>query len=78
MGQPEFVVQLDRQKSLGGPELRKCVVVNDENGWADLSQLETAWLRPKTVRTLVDSMDDMFQRLERFGVLRESTSIPTN
>lgn len=67
--QPQLVFELASQKSLGCSELRKCISVDDEDGWSDLSQLETAWLRPRTLRTIVESINDMFQRLERFGVL---------
>ena len=57
--------------------LLKAISTEDEYSWNDLTQLETAWLRPKTVRVLVASIDDMFQRLQKFGVLEDQATEPS-
>ncbi len=76
LDQPQLVFELATQEPLAKSELRRHITVDDEDGWNDLSQLEIAWLRPKTLRTIVTSIDDMFQRLERFGVLAAPTAFP--
>jgi len=52
--------------------MRKAMFTDDENSWDDLRQLETAWLRPQTVRTIVNDVYDMFERLKRFGAFNDS------
>ena len=51
------------------PSLQK--VIRDERGssWWDIRDLESAFLRPVTIRTIVGSIDFMFQRLESFEAL---------
>ena len=53
--------------------LLKRHLVEDNYSWNDLTQLETAWLRPQTVRGIVNQVDDLFDRLKRFGVLEWNT-----
>lgn len=46
-------------------------VIQDERpvSWYELAELEAAWLRPETMRTLVKKIVDMYDRLERFDAL---------
>jgi pimeloyl-ACP methyl ester carboxylesterase len=57
------------------PSLQKVIEVEDADRWDDLQEFETAWLRSLTTRTIVNTVDDMFNRLEKFGVL--SSPIPS-
>ena len=68
---PHLVVDLEEQRenyATANP-MRKVVFTDDENSWDDLRQLETAWLRPQTVRKIVNHADEVFDRLVRFGAL---------
>jgi alpha/beta superfamily hydrolase len=72
VSQPQFIVDIDsRKQAYSHPEPSLLRVVTEENkgSWDDLSVLETARLRPKTTRTIVKTIDDMFNRLDRFGAL---------
>ena len=51
------------------PSIQKLIEVDDADRWDDLQEFETAWLRSLTTRTIVRTVDDMFNRLEKFGVL---------
>lgn len=57
------------------PSLQKIIAVDDAESWDDLQELETAWLRSSTSRTVVATMQDMFDRLDKFGVLSGSAQI---
>ncbi len=51
------------------PTVQKVMLVADEYNWDDLRSLETAWLRSRTARQIVDSTADMFERLNDFDAL---------
>lgn len=73
--QPPHLV-LETDQSNGSSEskhnpMRKVEYTGDEDSWNDLKQLETAWLRPQTTRKLVNSTTDFFERLIRFGIVKE-------
>jgi esterase/lipase len=67
---PHLVVT-DEQSSFTHPEssLQKIIHVEDANSWYDLAELETAWLRPQTVRKIVDQTCEIFERLQRFQTM---------
>jgi len=46
-------------------------VIDDDRpvSWYELTELESAWLRPVAMRTLVKKIIDMYDRLERFDAL---------
>ncbi len=69
---PQLIVDLKNSEAEyfhNEPSLQRIVTVDDSESWYDLAQMETAWLRANTTRTIVNSADDMFERLQRFGVL---------
>ncbi|TWU67121.1 alpha/beta fold hydrolase [Crateriforma conspicua] len=49
--------------------MRKTVPVAEEYSWNRLCDLETAWLRPHSTRTLVNQIQNLFERLEQKGML---------
>ena len=61
--------EIDLQHEI--PGLQKVCVGDDRSEWRDLSTLEVAWLGTKTLRDFTDLVDDMFNRLEKFGALNE-------
>ena len=70
---PHLLVELESRiarSSHGKQELLKSIQVDDEYSWADLAQLETAWLRPKSIREIVSSTVDLFDRLEQHDLLK--------
>lgn len=71
--QPHLVFDLVETRkqyaSLADNRMRKVELTDDENSWNDLKQLETAWLRPLTTRSIVTHTVDLFDRLERFEIL---------
>lgn len=69
--QPHFIVDLpnDVHYQHDVPGLQKIQRVDDENTWNQLAFLESAWLRGQTARKICQTADDMFERLQRFGVL---------
>jgi alpha/beta superfamily hydrolase len=70
--QPQLIVatKLERTKfSHPVDGLQKVIVDGRESTWHDLRELETASLRPEITRTIVKTVDDMFQRLERLDAL---------
>ncbi|MFK8111205.1 MAG: alpha/beta fold hydrolase [Rubripirellula sp.] len=70
--QPHAVVTVsDSELSVGHdePSLQKIIPVDDVDSWSELPDLETAWLRSTTTRTIVQTADDMFDRLQKFGAL---------
>lgn len=71
--QPHLVFDVDEKRelydSLSDNRMRKVELIDEENSWNDLKQLETAWLRPLTTRSIVTHAVDMFDRLERFEIL---------
>ena len=70
--QPHAVFVLDKAKpnlSHRFPSLQKLIQAEDVDDWTDLQELEVAWLRSKTTRSIVNTVDEMFSRLHKFGVL---------
>lgn len=49
--------------------LQKVILDERASSWSDLRELETAFLRPEMTRTTIKTIDEMFQRLERFNAL---------
>ena len=69
---PRLVVDLQNCQSRyqrHQDSLQKIVLTNDDDSWNDLNQLETAWLRPETTRQIVLHTHDLFERLQKFGIL---------
>ena len=70
--QPHLIVDVQTNAAAYShpePSLQKVILETSEGGWDDLRVLETARLRPKTTRTIVKTVDDMFARLQRFKAL---------
>ena len=70
---PQLVVEpeeSDRQFAHPMAGLQKWIKTADQPSWSDLSVLETAWLRPETNRILVTQCNELFDRLERRGLLQ--------
>ena len=69
---PQLIIDVEsatKQYSHVEPSLQKVIVEENEGSWSDLRVLETARLRPKTTRTIVKTVKDMFARLDGFGAL---------
>ena len=65
---PLLVVDLessDQTYSDIDPSLQRTILTDDEMAWEQLLTLETACLRPETTRTIVKTVAEMFERLER-------------
>lgn len=70
--QPQLILDVDSANerfSHSEPSLQKVIIEPDEGRWDDLRVLETARLRPKSTRTIVQMADEMFDRLSCFGAL---------
>ena len=75
---PQLVVDVEPSSpsyDAAGNSMRKLVFTEDEYTWDDLNQLETAWLRPQTTRTIVEHVSDLFERLIRFGILAPTEEV---
>ena len=69
---PQLVVDLessDQTYSHIEPSLQRTILTDDEMAWEQLLTLETACLRPETTRTIVKTVAEMFERLERVATL---------
>ncbi len=64
-----FDLGIYREQYQTANPMRKVIYTQDENSWDDLRQLETAWLRPQTVRKIAIHTEEVFERLVRFGAL---------
>lgn len=54
------------------PYIVKRVMTGDEYSWNALPELELAFLRTKTLRQIVSGVTDLFDRLQKFGLLGEA------
>ena len=76
--QPHLIVEspkTDRSFTHGEPSIQKVIQANRDGAWEDLRELESAFLRPITTSTIVKTADNMFERLDGYGVLNcESTA----
>ena len=65
---PQLIVDLessDQVYSHTEPSLQRTIRTDDGMSWGQLLALETAWLRPETTRTIVKTVAEMFERLDR-------------
>ncbi len=72
---PQLIIDLESRLARfnhSEPSLQKAIGVNDEYDWTRFESLESAWLRPQTTRLITSMIDDMFNRLEKFGALDNS------
>lgn len=70
--QPQLIVETvanEQQFSHPVPGLQKVIRDDRPSSWNDLRELETAFLRPVMTRTIIKTIDDMFNRLHRFNAL---------
>jgi alpha/beta superfamily hydrolase len=70
--QPQLIVDVESANqdfSHPGSDLQKIILDPRATSWTDIQELESAFLRPKTMRKIVGSIDEMFKRLERFDAL---------
>lgn len=51
------------------PSWQKRLEVSDEDSWGKLSELEAAWLRPKTSQQIVQTITNLFERLHEREML---------
>ena len=76
--QPQLITDLTANMNLySHPQDGNQFLIEDKraSSWYDLNELESAYLRPEAMRQTVKKIDDMFARLDRFGVLsREHTT----
>ena len=74
---PQLIVDLESNSKIHShseSSMQKVLRTEDEAAWAQLSTLETAWLRPQTTRLIVKTVADMFDRLQRIGALDQTKS----
>ena len=74
--QPQLIVESPksgRKFTSHAPGIQRVITANRDGAWGDLRELENAFLRPITTSTIVKTVDDMFQRLEKFGVLQSKS-----
>lgn len=79
--QPQLIIDVEsNKKNYAHPEpsLQRVISEDNEGSWDDLRVLETARLRPKTSRTIAKTVGDMFNRLEKFGVLDQCEVTTSN
>ena len=65
---PQLIVDLessDQVYSHTEPSLQRTIRTDDGMAWGQLLTLETACLRPETTRTIVKTVAEMFERLDR-------------
>ena len=65
---PQLIVDLKSSNQTYShiePSLQRTILTDDEMAWEQLLTLETACLRPETTRTVVKTVAEMFERLER-------------
>ncbi len=70
--QPQLIVEtMANEQQFLHPVDGLLKVIRDDrpSSWTDLRELETALLRPIMTRTIVKTIDDMFERLNRFNAL---------
>ena len=71
--QPQLILDVDSaNESYSHPEpsLQKVIIEPGEGRWDDLQVFETARLRPKSTMTIVKTVSEMFNRLNRFAALK--------
>lgn len=71
--QPQLIVEADetnREIESLDSSLQKIITDPRPVSWNDLRELETAYLRPKLNQSIVSTIDDMFDRLQKFDALR--------
>ena len=74
--QPQLIVETvanEQQFSHSVEGLQKVIRDERSSSWNDLHELESAFLRPVMTRTIVKTIDDMFDRLHRFNALELNT-----
>ncbi len=70
--QPQLIaVQSAQKENYVHPEpgLQHIIEETRASSWYELGELESAYLRPDTMRQIVKKIDDMFERLEQRGAL---------
>ena len=75
--QPQLIIETEaNDQQFSHPVDGNQKVIRDDrpSSWDDLRELETALLRPVMTRTIVKTIDDMFDRLERFNALQLQTA----
>ena len=79
--QPHLIVEspkTDRSFTHGEPSIQKVIQANRDGAWEDLRELESAFLRPITTSTIVKTVDNMFERLDGYGVLNCESTVGVN
>ncbi|MEM6472658.1 MAG: alpha/beta fold hydrolase [Planctomycetota bacterium] len=68
---PQLLVELsDGPSNVGdSPRWQRRLLVDDEDSWCKLCDLEVAWLRPKTSNQIVSLAVELFSRLENRAML---------
>jgi alpha/beta superfamily hydrolase len=71
--QPQLIIEAaetNRAIDCFDTSLQKVIFDSRPVSWQDLQELETAYLRPKLNQMIVNTVDDMFNRLQKFDALR--------
>ena len=79
--QPHLIVEspkTDRSFTHGEPSIQKVIQANRDGAWEDLRELESAFLRPITTTTIVKTVNNMFERLDSYGVLNSDSLAGVN
>ena len=79
--QPHLIIespQSERSFTHLEPSVQKVIQAKRDGAWNDLREIESAFLRPQMAGTIVKIVLDMFERLNRFGVLKSTAKMGAN
>jgi len=77
--QPQLIADLaEKANSYSHPIDGNQFVIKDSRPetWCEMNDLESAWLRPRTLREIAKKIDDMFGRLQSHGALTTPFDLP--
>ncbi|HBE68858.1 MAG TPA: hypothetical protein DDW52_11990 [Planctomycetaceae bacterium] len=69
---PQLVLSREERAPDNRPAWQRNLVIDDEDSWKKLVELEVAWLRPHTTQQVVAGIVDMFDRLDLNELLGNS------
>jgi len=74
--QPHLIVEspkTNRTFTHSEPSIQRVIQADRDGAWDDLRELESAFLRPITTSAIVKTAENMFERLDGFGVLNSDS-----
>lgn len=79
--QPHLIVEspkTNRKFTHSEPSIQRVIEADRDGAWNDLRELESAFLRPVTTSTIVKTVNNMFDRLDGYGVLNSNSLAGVN